>query len=680
MKRLSYLILLILLAACSDETVSLIESSDAISFGMDISDEWMEAGSRTSFSSDTLFHSIEEIPGTGYMLETVTLRGIGDEQSSDITRGIQIDKDNFSALCKSFSLFSTAEESLSGSNSHIFIDNEKIVNITPAGSGQALWTASSDRYWPEENYNLSFFAVAPYIENETVINSGPVLLSVGSDSNNIEVSRGVTSSSGNYSVEKDPENSSWTLNYTMPDDARNHMDIIAAIGRESSDDNSPAVFPGNYHKPVFLRFKHLMAAVQVRAVASDDTSDSNDVPDPVKSVFSKVSFGNVIKSTNIELNSLGNYLPASNDNSRGLVLAGSNRGTTFCDLTPEIDLAESGKTNLVDGDATFLMIPQPTNGLTLSVNCTEDDADNTNGPLTYTFGSSSHPWIAGTTTIYTIFPKTITLRLKNLDGEIFYTKQKNTFSLEKAFEIPDNASQLTLPPEADPVMSYDDYPDKGAYEFIGWIPEQYWYKVNADAEFNKIPEIVKDGESFNLSESTTYRPIFRFNSSCKLSIFLPYEGRETSGVVSDRRPDHFFSNTFINQVVLHIGEGSAHNRVFFKHIMIDGELYDCPCNYTLRTTFKNAYYVLEGRFNIVYDTSALGEEMPIEEQNAFNGGDVEYFDHPFEVSSWKKGEIIWRYDGFGKFGKPKDGAIEPGGIITVDEFRSDTAVLHAEPI
>ena len=105
-----------------------------------------------------------------------------------------------------------------------YIYNETITKDITSGSYKP--TGGRRYYWPGSSYNMRFFAHAPNLD-ATVLSISPK-----------------------------EQQGSIILTYTTPQSINSHKDLLVAVSDE---------VPGNYNRPVPLRFKHVFTALRVVA-------------------------------------------------------------------------------------------------------------------------------------------------------------------------------------------------------------------------------------------------------------------------------------------------------------------------------------------------------------------------------------------------------------------------------
>lgn len=622
-----------LMAACSQEE-GIVNNGDSqlLSFGINISDDWQEKGTRSISDSDTLFHSVREIPNTDLMLETVTLRGFdaGDKgvaaPGASATRGVQINEIN--EFWSAFSIFSIAyDKEKDPEKPLLFIDNDHATRRNVIGlmglNTRPVWMPVNDRYWPDARYNLQFFGVAP-----------------------------CDNGMSDLYVEKDFSDSKpyghLTLNYSVPYDADNHRDLMVALGRRGDAANADYNFPGDYKNTVEMRFKHLLAAVQVRVVA----------PDGETKVYG-VGFNNVVTNASYDLASL-----LYDDLA---MTHGGDIGQVYKKISDGQLLDTENTNDVATADGTFLMIPQLANGVTFRMNFSETgtpDTSTTKVDCELTEGF----WEAGTTTLYTVYPRSVKLKIPCNN----YEETKTTYSLKKNFIVDQELPAEYVPAWDIPPTGERDY----YYTLAGWTTSPNVTSgdskkglPNVDNLIRTSPGYVEPGGVCSVETETTLYPLIRFPEMSGMSVKFQGPSGEW-----DRSRDHYVHSGFVNEYDIEIPHPGT-NAAFFKRCLIDGVEYYYGDFYTLKTMWKNAYAIIEDKkFEIYYDTTDIGIEMPEEAKAGYTGDKPTMNFYYFDVSPWKKGEIEWTY--MHKDGKTLK-VVQPGGNFGLQTLDTDYVVLKA---
>lgn len=258
------------------------------------------------------------------------------------TRGTVITNDNFYS---SFGVYGYRFEhggewtvSEIPADAAIHINGEE---VTPGGG---VWNTAIPHMWPGAKFDMKFFAWAP--------------LGIGE----------VSETGGKPQIA-----------YIVPAEAENQKDLLIASDavKTPADGDSPATYmetvPGDYHQPVNLHFYHAMTAVKVRAVG--------EMQGQVKSVTIRGVKG------------AGTHIFGE----RSWTVSGENRDFSQ-DIPGNITPDGDNGTLIIDGDATFMMMPQSLKE-TAELVVELKDGSVLTGSISK---EGNKEWIMGTTVIYRI--------------------------------------------------------------------------------------------------------------------------------------------------------------------------------------------------------------------------------------------------------------------------------------
>lgn len=162
------------------------------------------------------------------------------------------------------------------------------------------------------------------------------------------------------------------MSYTVPQEAKEQKDLLVSVDASDASGGYLKNFPGDYRRPVNLRFYHAVTAVRVRAVGDIQGNISYVKLQGVKGSGTHV-FGE-----------------------KGWTLSGKNR--EFMQEIPEeiTPDAENG-TLIIDGDAIYMMVPQKLEESAELVVGLKDG-----GTMTGMIGGGGKEWRMGTTVTYRI--------------------------------------------------------------------------------------------------------------------------------------------------------------------------------------------------------------------------------------------------------------------------------------
>lgn len=319
-------------SSCSDEEVmNGSGQSDKLSFGVSLSDKWETASKTRSTAGETPERSTFKFDGSDLWLIATS----GESMDSTLftkpektqTRAAAVTPGSFYDSFGVYAYVYEGDDWTSGQNVKPYFTAEKVTQ-----SSGDLWTTSPARFWPGEQYQMHFFAYAPYDITENI--------SVNDDNTPV-------------------------LAYTVPEKVADQKDLIVAT----------ADVQGNHNSSVSLRFGHILTAVKVKAAEG------------VSGTITKVALTG-IRNT-------GNYTFG------GTEWSGVDGSVSFVqEFDPGKELDGSEGTFVVDGDNTFMMIPQVLAD-EAQIEVVYKDAQ-TSTERTLTASIAGHKWPFCTTVIYKI--------------------------------------------------------------------------------------------------------------------------------------------------------------------------------------------------------------------------------------------------------------------------------------
>ena len=212
----------------------------------------------------------------------------------------------------------------------------------------------------------------------------------------------VTPTGSGFEANINLANNAVTFNYTVPQNAQDHKDILVA---------SPAPVPGNFGQSVPLTFKHVMAAVNVKV--------GNQVP---TGIIKSIKFTGVYNKAS--------YFPDSNEWTNRTIENGGEFNvilpqTEGFPVVGEGDNKTPDKTPITTETTSFMMIPQQLfTGAEIVVDFLPDGRTE---PLTLRASIQGDIWEMNTTTNYLInisddYKITIVPLDKTLDSHYIITK------------------------------------------------------------------------------------------------------------------------------------------------------------------------------------------------------------------------------------------------------------------
>lgn len=328
-------------SSCSDgDMMDVSGQSDKISFGVSISDGWIPAaGARSMDTRQTRYDtfrfgdsSLWIISSEEDSIDSACHRGEPQARAAEAGEG------NF---YPSFGVYGYV---FTGSGT--WADNQTSAQLYMSGEVTQMsdvYSTAAKYYWPGTQYSMKFFAYAPY---------GITDATVGTDGNMPSVT------------------------YTVPEEARAQVDLLVADEVETAPaaDGNGAEYAGtvagDYGKSARLHFYHALTAVKVKAVG-----------DGLKGTIKKVELKGV--------KGVGTHLFGSDS----WTLAGDD-----VDFSQTLDKSvgvDTEGTMVIDGETTFMMIPQTLGG-NAALQITFSDGTVLTGSL------SGKEWPMGKTVVYRI--------------------------------------------------------------------------------------------------------------------------------------------------------------------------------------------------------------------------------------------------------------------------------------
>ena len=346
--------------SCSDELAGEGQGGNGcIGFTPSTRQTWaaMQPDSTTRSSADTtLRRHLALVEGTDSLwVQTDVAEGIrGGKDAGEPTRGVVYDSSS-DPFYPSFGVFTYAYQG-DWNNTQ---KPDYMYNVECRRTKSGIYTPVQTYYWPSTDYNIRFYAYAPYSSYINV------------DGTNLTLS---AKTATNVPL----------LTYTVPDEAADQRDIMVADSR-IEDASTPRVSAWD------LDFRHILCAVQVKV--------GEGFPD---GVIKRVSLKNVYKRGTFKYR---NYRPNlttvfNNDTWQSLT---QYSGTVF---TQELDFDTKDHKGeyIIDGKNTWLMIPSSfQTTATLEVEFVKEGATE---PTTYSIklntvtGATS--WQMGKTYTYTL--------------------------------------------------------------------------------------------------------------------------------------------------------------------------------------------------------------------------------------------------------------------------------------
>lgn len=329
-------------SSCSDEDMmNSSGQSDKLSFGVSLSNEWKTAvGTRSTESRQTRYETFRFGDSDLWIIsseeDSICNACLGGQPN---TRAAEVGGDNF---YQSFGVYGYVFES-----SGTWEDNQTSAQLYMNGKvtqGTDVWTTASTHFWPGSRYSMKFFAYAPYDIPTTTTVSTPG---------------------------KQP-----SITYEVPENATEQVDLLLADEVETvpATDGSGAEYvetvAGNYDKPAKLHFYHALTAIKVKAVG-----------DGLKGTIKKVELKGV-KGTGTHLFGSDSWTLTGDD-------------VNFSQTLDKSVGADTEGTMIIDGETTFMMIPQ-TLGENAALQITFSDGTVLTGSL------SGKEWPMGKTVVYRI--------------------------------------------------------------------------------------------------------------------------------------------------------------------------------------------------------------------------------------------------------------------------------------
>lgn len=326
--------------SCSDEdAMNGSGQSDKLSFGVSLSDKWKTAPGTRSTEFRQIRNETFRFGDSGLWIisseeESICNARLGGQPN---TRAAAVGDENFYS---SFGVYGYVFE-----GNGTWADNQTSAQLYMSGEvtqGTDVWATVSTHFWPGSRYSMRFFAYAPYDMPATV-----------------------------STFDNQP-----SITYTVPEDVAKQADLLLAdeVETATATDDSGAEYAetvvGNYNTPAKLHFYHALTAIKVRAVG-----------DGLKGTIKKVELKGV--------------------KGAGTHLFGSDSWTSTGDdvtFSQTLDISVGNNTEetlIVDGETTFMMIPQRL-GENAALQITFSDNTVLTGSL------SGKEWPMGKTVVYRI--------------------------------------------------------------------------------------------------------------------------------------------------------------------------------------------------------------------------------------------------------------------------------------
>ena len=292
-------------SSCSDEEVmNGSGQSDKLSFGVSLSNEWKTAVEpRSTESRQTRYETFRFGDSDLWIIsseeDSICNARLGGQPN---TRAAEVGGDNF---YQSFGVYGYVFD-----GSGTWEDNQTSAQLYMNGKvtqGTDVWTTASTHFWPGSRYSMKFFAYAPYDIPTTA----------------------TVSTSGKQPL----------ITYEVPKNATEQVDLLLADEVETvpATDGSGAEYAetvaGNYDKPAKLHFYHALTAIKVKAVG-----------DGLKGTIKKVELKGV-KGTGTHLFGSDSWTLTGDD-------------VNFSQTLDKSVGADTEGTMIIDGETTFMMIPQ----------------------------------------------------------------------------------------------------------------------------------------------------------------------------------------------------------------------------------------------------------------------------------------------------------------------------------
>lgn len=329
-------------SSCSDEEVmNGSGQSDKLSFGVSLSNEWKTAvETRSTESRQTRYETFRFGDSDLWLIsseeDSICNARLGGQPN---TRAAEVGGDNF---YQSFGVYGYVFD-----GSGTWEDNQTSAQLYMNGKvtqGTDVWTTASTHFWPGSRYSMKFFAYAPYDIPTTA----------------------TVSTSGKQPL----------ITYEVPKNATEQVDLLLADEVETvpATDGSGAEYAetvaGNYDKPAKLHFYHALTAIKVKAVG-----------DGLKGTIKKVELKGV-KGTGTHLFGSDSWTLTGDD-------------VNFSQTLDKSVGADTEGTMIIDGETTFMMIPQ-TLGENAALQITFSDGTVLTGSL------SGKEWLMGKTVVYRV--------------------------------------------------------------------------------------------------------------------------------------------------------------------------------------------------------------------------------------------------------------------------------------
>lgn len=326
--------------ACSeDERLVPDTEPERISFNIAISGKWETVTPTRSIEEKEIDCKAVKFKDSGLWIVPSVEEGIAlapKREDVPLTRGAVVTENNFYPSFRVYGYRFGNEGDWTETG--LPADRELVINNEEAKpTVDEIWKTGAVHLWPGTNFSMRFFAWAP------------------GDAVTVEEANGK------------PQ-----MSYTVPQEAKEQKDLLVSVDASDASGGYLKNYPGDYRRPVNLRFYHAVTAVRVRAVGDIQGNISYVKLQGVKGSGTHV-FGE-----------------------KGWTLSGKNR--EFMQEIPEeiTPDAENG-TLIIDGDAIYMMVPQKLEESAELVVGLKDG-----GTMTGMIGGGGKEWRMGTTVTYRI--------------------------------------------------------------------------------------------------------------------------------------------------------------------------------------------------------------------------------------------------------------------------------------
>lgn len=329
-----------LMCSCSEEERSLqnIESEN-IGFQFSVSGKWgISTSTRSTEEKESDCKAVKFKDSDLWLVPSVE-EGIAlapAKEDVPLTRGTVITEDNFYPSFRVYGYrFGNGGD---WTETGLPADRELVINNEEAKpSTGEIWKTGAMHLWPGVDFSMRFFAWAP---GDAVI--------------------------------VDEAGGKPRMTYTVPQEAKEQKDLLVSVDAVDATGSYSMILPGDYRRPVKLRFYHAMTAVRVRAVGE---------------IQGKISYVKLqgVKGSGTHVFGEKNW-----------TLSGENR--EFMQRIPEgLTSDEENGTLIIDGDAIYMMIPQKLGADAELVVGLKDGST-----MTGVIGGGDKEWRMGTTVTYRI--------------------------------------------------------------------------------------------------------------------------------------------------------------------------------------------------------------------------------------------------------------------------------------